>query len=173
MDHDLITKQVLKVLLSNASKVSINDEEATFLNSLPLDSVFSSLKDVVNNHSNITIQSRAFDSIMKLRKVDKVAFLIDVCDNFEDDWKYACCEHLAEFSDARAINKLCDILFHGRNPSDRWKAAKSLSIIGNAIALNALEYAKTNDNEVDYEGFPVADICEQAMQEIRKRLVSN
>jgi hypothetical protein len=69
MNPDLITEHVLSVLLGDTSRANVNDGETTFLDSLLIQ--FSLLKDVVNNHPNITIQSRAFDSIMKLRQVDK------------------------------------------------------------------------------------------------------
>lgn len=171
MSSDNSETKVLEVL-SHTSSADITDQEAEFFNSLPMAEVLPILKNIMNTHANEWVTSRAFDAIMKHRQADKVAFLIDVYKNSNDNWKSICCELLGDYQDSRAIAMLCEILLHGSDSLDRWKAAESLSIIGDSTAIPALEYAKANDKEVDYE-IPIADICEKALQKIYGRILKN
>lgn len=168
-EFSALIKEVTSIAINNPSLVEITKSDAEFFNSLPVSEVAPALLEIFENTTNSTTRSRVFDALLKLEGFDKVQFLIELFDRSSDGWPAACCRHLSEFRDRRAIAKLCDVLLHDSDPDVRYVAAESLAIIGDHTAIEALERATAHDTGKDYEGFRVADMARQALEQIHAR----
>lgn len=165
--NDSIKKIVTQTIENLPAEIT--ESESALFNSLPQSAISSALKEVFYAATDKTIQSRAFDAILKLNSYDPVEFLIEVFDLCSFEWKDASCKRLASQKDSRAILKLCDILMNDDNPDIRYNAAESLGEVGDMIALGYLEHARTNDTGTDYEGFPISDVAEDSINKILAR----
>jgi len=167
---DNIVKTVTALIIGDGTpSVEISAQEADFLNSLPTSHVASILKDIFHSTTDLVVESRSFDALLKLRDFDRVGFLIDLYDMSSIDWRCACCRHLVEFPDKRAVSKLASIVQNDPDPDVRYSAAEALAESGDLAVIDALKYAKENDQGMDYEGFPIKNIAERAIQKIRDR----
>ena len=165
-------REVTSIVINNRSPVEITKSEAELFNSLPVNDVIPALQEIFQNSPDASIESRAFDAILKMAAFDRVQFLVEFMDKASASWRAACCRRLATFPERRAIAKLCDVLLHDDAPDVRYAAVEALAIIGDETALAALAYAAKNDTGQDYEGFRVADIAQQTLQHIRSKAES-
>jgi HEAT repeat protein len=168
-EFSALIKEVTSIAINNPSLVEITESDAEFFNSLPVSEVAPTLLEIFKTTTDPSVESRAFDALLKLKQFDKVQFLIDLFNKSSVDWRIACCRGLSRFQDPRAIVKLCDALLYDNDPDVRYVAAESLAIIGDHTAIAALEYAKAHDTGKDYEGFRVADMARQALEQIHAR----
>lgn len=164
-----LIREVTSIVINDPSPVEITPSAAELFNSFPASEVAEALLDIFETVTDSTIKSRTFDALLKLKEFDKVQFLIDLFDSTSDGWRLACCEELARFQDPRSIAKLCDILLHDSEPDARYVAAEGLAKIGDHTAIEALEHARAYDTGKDYEGFRVADMARQALEQIHAR----
>lgn len=136
---------------------------------MPAFQVEEALTEIFWETTDRFAKSRAFDALLKLRDFDKVKFLTNLYDKSSPDWRYVCCQSLAEFHDERAGAKLIEVVQNDPDPDVRYAATEALAEIGDLTAVDALEYVKENDRGVDYEGFSVADMAVEALQKIYAR----
>jgi HEAT repeat protein len=168
-DFSTLVKEVTSIIINNRSPVEIFEYESELFNSLPANEVVPALLEVMNTTTDLSIESRAFDALLKIQDFDKVGFLIGLFNKSDVDWRIACGRNLSRFQDSRAVAKLCDVLLHDSDADIRYVAAESLAKIGDHTAIEALIYAIANDTGKDYEGFRVSDMANQALQQIRER----
>jgi HEAT repeat protein len=167
---DTFIREVVLITVKSSSSVELTNSESEFLNSFPASKVIPVLQELFENETDPTIKSRAFDAILVIQEFDKVQFLVDVLNKLSSGWRAACCGELSRFQDKRAIAALCDVLLHDSDPDVRYTAAESLAINGDRTAVEVLEYAKKHDTGEDYEGFRVADMASEALEQIRSRI---
>jgi HEAT repeat protein len=167
--QELVSDVVTRMLYKESLDVELLESEVALLNSFPAESVIPILQSIFYREHDDVIKSRAFDAITSVQAFDRVQFLLDLLNLSSYGWRAVYCEELSHFHDVRAIAQLCEILLDDPDPNIRYTAAKSLAEIGDATAIEALEYAQKHDKGKDFEGFPVADMARQALQQIRKR----
>ncbi len=149
----LIENIVKRILYKGTHDAEVSEDEAALLNSLPAEEVIPILQRVFYQERDV-IQSRAFTAIMSIQAFDKVKFLLDLINLSSPSWRAAYCEELSRFHDARAITQLCEMLEDDSDPDLRYVAAESLGKMGDATAVEALEYAQKHDkgkNMTDFE----------------------
>lgn len=146
--------------------VEITEGEALLFNSFPINDVVPVLKNLVNEQTDATLSSRAFDALLKLNEFDKVLYLINLFDESSVDWQLVCCRHLSRFKDKRAVIKLCDIAMNATDPDVRYTAVESLGRIGDKSTIPVLEHVKMHDIGEDYEGFRIADMAGHSIDRI-------
>lgn len=144
----------------------ITDAEANFFNTLPLASTYTTLRKLVEEEKSEVLRSRAFDALLKLEELDKVAFLIDFFDNAEPGWALACCKRLAQFKDKRAVLKLMEIARNNDDPDLRYIAVEGLGDLGDESAIPTLTWVVENDDGVDYEGFEIREIAKESIRKL-------
>jgi hypothetical protein len=54
----------------------------------------------------------------------------------------------------------------------RYFAIEAVTNVGDAIVLAALAYARDHDTGVDYEGVPLADTAQWAIDKINRRIAA-
>lgn len=160
--NDIVLKTIKSI------PVEITNGEAILFNSLPTEDVVSTLKTMIHTETNTTITSRALDALLKVNNFDKVEFLINLYDQYPLKWNFTCCKELSKFQDKRAVKKLCDIALNDPDPSVRYVAIESLSVVGDETVIPMLEHVKAYDIGEDYEGFKITEIAAQAIKKIQK-----
>ena len=178
--QEFVKDIVMRILYKQSPDIDLSEHEAALLDSLPPVESIPLLREIFDHEPDEAVKSRTFDAILAIRGFDRVQFLLDLLDQAWIDlqsaydwrlvgWRLAYCRQLARFPDPRAIAKLCAILRHDPDPDMRYTAAESLAEVGDATAIAALEYAQAHDPGTDYEGFPIARMAGQALQQIRSR----
>jgi HEAT repeat protein len=168
--------EVINRIVEDTVSVEISGDESQILNSFPSEEVISILRQLFSeaddpiHKSQLLYKSRVFRSLLSIRVFDKVEFLIETLETSSEGWPEACCRNLATFKDPRAIEKLCQVVRESGNSDLRFTAVKALSTNGDASALETLKSAVLNDKGADFEGFPISEAAEKAIQEITSRL---
>jgi HEAT repeat protein len=166
----------IKRIVEKKDYAEILASESRMLNLIPSEDAVSILKQLFNEaddsigKSQPFYRSRIFDSLLSIRVFDKVEFLIQTLETSSSGWSYACCRELATFKDPRAIEKLCQVVRKSDDPDLRSSAVEALEVNGDASALDTLRMAVKNDLGTDYEGRPISEAAEKAIQEITSRL---
>lgn len=156
---------ILKIINSLPSDLS--ESQADFLNSLPHNIVIDVLVRIMLEDSNSMIRSRAFDGVLKLKKLDKVKFLIDLYDNYESEWGNVCCQEFVRFkNDPRVSKKLCNIALNSEDSDIRFNAIESLWKIGNISCLPTLKHIIKHDDGIDYEGRPIKQFAQKVLNDL-------
>lgn len=167
---DVVKHVIYQVLFNKSCDVDILDSDIELLNTLPVDSVVSILRDVYDNESDVYVRARAFSAIMSISKFDKVYFLMDILEKTPTTRHYNACYELRYFQDYRAMIKLCNILLINPDPNLRYIAAESLANFDDATVIQALETARDHDTGENFEGFPVSEMAEWALKKIHNRM---
>ena len=168
--NDYTSDVVIHILCKDTLDARVSEDEVVLLNSLPTEEIIPILQRVFYQEHDDVVKSRAFDAIVSIQAFDKVQFLLNLLNLSSPGWRAAYCEELSRFHDARAIAQFCEILEDDPDPDLRYVAAESLAKVGDSAATKVLKYAQKHDKGKDYEGFRVADMASQALQQIRKRL---
>ncbi|HYE67790.1 MAG TPA: HEAT repeat domain-containing protein [Anaerovoracaceae bacterium] len=168
--NDEIVKTIRAIIDQDLSDVDVLPAGVAVLQSYPADIVIPVLCDIFKETSNDYVQSRAYRQIITFPNFDSVQFLIEVFDQSDVNWQCAFCEDLSRFRDPRAVAKLCQIMLEHPNPDVRYNAAHALMVIGDTAALAALEYVSQQDEGVDFEEHPVADMAYTGLVKIGHKL---
>lgn len=171
--NEYVKDAVMQIVYKKPPFIEPSSQDIDLLNSLPISEVVPLLRDIFDKEHNARMRGRAFYAILTIQGFDRVQFLLDLFDRSSVDWQIACCQELARFPDPRAIAKLCCILLEAADPDLRYTAAESLAAIGDATALPALDFAQQHDTGTDYEGFPVAEMAGEALQQTQRRISKN
>jgi HEAT repeat protein len=167
--QELVSDVVMRILYKESLDVELLESEVALLNSFPTANVVPVLQSIFYREHDDVVKSRTFHAITSVQAFDTVQFLLNLLNLSSYGWRAAYCEELSRFHDVRAIAQLCEILLDDPDPNMRYTAAKSLAEVGDSTAVEALEYAQANDTGTDFEGFPVAEMAKQALQQIRNR----
>jgi len=166
---DLIEHQVRGMLSSNPTR-PLPPENLHTLSTLPIAPLRTVLRDIYVTEPDRYVRRQASNVVCALQHLDAVGFFIDVLDQVDADWRTTCCQMLGDFSDPRAIAKLCQVLVEDPDPSVRYFAIEAITNFGDAAVLPTLVYARDHDTEVDYEGVPIADTAQWAIDRIHRRV---
>jgi len=165
---DAINLQIRRILYTNP-KADLSPVDIDALNTLPIDAVREVIRTIYVTETNRDVIGKTYDAIFALQQLDTVAFFIDVCDEKTSGGRTTCCQTLGDFSDTRAIAKLCQVLVEDPDPTVRYFAIEAVTNFGDAMVLPALAYARDHDTDVDYEEVPLADTAQWAIDKINRR----
>jgi HEAT repeat protein len=79
------------------------------------------------------------------------------------------CGLLSKCGDEKAVAPLMEVLQNDRDADVRFLAAFALGKIGDRRAIPALEWARRHDDGMDFDGHPVRNAAEDAINEILAR----
>ena len=168
---DAIDLQVRQILYTNP-KAELSPVDIDILNTLPIGAVREVIRRIYVTETNRDVIGKTYDAILALQQLDTVAFFIDVCDERTSGGRTTCYQTLGDFSDSRAIAKLCQVLVEDPDPTVRYFAIEAVTNFGDATVLPILAYARDHDAGVDYEGVPLADTAQWAIDKINLRIAT-
>jgi hypothetical protein len=168
---DRRSRDIAKQVVFGSRDSVLSDDDRKLLTSVDPDHIVSALKTIFHRETRYAVgRRRAFQAALAVPSLNTVGFLIDIFNRAPIDWKTAICDELASFHDPRAVRMLCSTLLTAKNPNVRYAAAEALALNGDETAIEALAYTAQHDRGKDFEGLPVADAAEDALQQVRSRL---
>ncbi|MBB6100037.1 HEAT repeat protein [Deinobacterium chartae] len=162
-------KEAVRNIVNGSTGPEVANSDFESLLDFPQDDVIRALEHIFVESKESFEKSRVLDALSRLPGYDFVAFLVNQFDSANSRWQEAICRELGELKDQRAISKLTEVMLNHPEPDLRFIAVEQIEKIGNTEVISGLQNVVDNDTGEDFEGFPISDRANQAIESIRQR----
>ena len=126
------------------------------------------LLDELAGDESPEFRSNAIELLVFLEGPRSFPWIEKCLQDADDGFRCAGCSFLAEVAGPEAIDRLVRCLREDPSGSVRYAAVEGLEDCCDMSAIPALEFAMTHDAGTDFEGRPISERAEIAIQRIRK-----